>query len=287
MTLASVDVRVYPLADALLPYPSGHLTYALVLDWVRSADPSLAKRCHDDAKFKPFTVSSLTSRVRPEEEQVHIPKYTECRFRFTTLDQRLYDVLSSVVCGLLAKKARLEIAGHTFQLLDVFQEPDSDQEGAPEPGRRSLGRLTSFSELVCLAAPVRTVTLRFHSPTAFRQNLRNLPIPLPLQVFGGLRRKWESYSPVPLPAPLPDEVLDDIVISQLRLSSKLWVYPKHKSVGAVGRCTYELLGKHDEQTLRALSVLADFAFFAGVGYRTTMGMGQCSRIEPNTEGGEQ
>ncbi len=48
-------------------------------------------------------------------------------------------------------------------------------------------------------------------------------------------------------------------------------------VGAAGVVTYELLAAAEAHA-RALHVLADFAFYAGVGYKTTQGMGQSRRL---------
>jgi CRISPR-associated endoribonuclease Cas6 len=45
-------------------------------------------------------------------------------------------------------------------------------------------------------------------------------------------------------------------------------------IGFKGRVTYTYPRQIDAPTRQALNALADFGFFAGVGYKTTMGMGQ-------------
>ncbi|MBI3490961.1 MAG: CRISPR system precrRNA processing endoribonuclease RAMP protein Cas6 [Acidobacteria bacterium] len=44
--------------------------------------------------------------------------------------------------------------------------------------------------------------------------------------------------------------------------------------GFIGTCEYSVGPRAPEDVSRALHLLADFAFFCGVGLKTTMGMGQ-------------
>ncbi|GFP33975.1 hypothetical protein HKBW3S42_02315 [Candidatus Hakubella thermalkaliphila] len=48
-------------------------------------------------------------------------------------------------------------------------------------------------------------------------------------------------------------------------------------IGFQGKCKYTVLSNQNEMT-RYLNILADFAFFAGLGQKTTMGMGQVRRL---------
>jgi CRISPR-associated endoribonuclease Cas6 len=47
----------------------------------------------------------------------------------------------------------------------------------------------------------------------------------------------------------------------------------------VGRVTYHLKDRQNWEMHRQLNLLADFAFYSGVGAKTAMGMGQVRRIE--------
>jgi CRISPR-associated endoribonuclease Cas6 len=75
------------------------------------------------------------------------------------------------------------------------------------------------------------------------------------------------------------EYLDEhVVIKRIDdLQTRMLHYRRAFHVGFVGRVTYGLMA--DDDAVRAqLSVLADFALYAGVGMKTTMGMGQCRRV---------
>jgi len=48
-------------------------------------------------------------------------------------------------------------------------------------------------------------------------------------------------------------------------------------IGGIGRATYSALGG-DRYWLATMQMLADFAFYSGVGVKTTSGMGQVRRV---------
>jgi CRISPR-associated endoribonuclease Cas6 len=55
-------------------------------------------------------------------------------------------------------------------------------------------------------------------------------------------------------------------------------FGSYRQIGFAGECTYEFATDAPGELKRQVSLLADFAFHAGVGYKTTMGMGQAMRI---------
>ncbi|MDP2662237.1 MAG: CRISPR system precrRNA processing endoribonuclease RAMP protein Cas6, partial [Dehalococcoidia bacterium] len=62
-----------------------------------------------------------------------------------------------------------------------------------------------------------------------------------------------------------------------RLSTRLASFGDYSETGFFGHAVYECPSASDEER-RLINTLADFAFFAGVGAKTTMGMGQCRRL---------
>jgi CRISPR-associated endoribonuclease Cas6 len=120
---------------------------------------------------------------------------------------------------------------------------------------------------------------RFLSPTGFKRDNRQIFLPLPELVFGSLLRKWRAllepgaWSGV-------ENALPRIEIQSYRIQShavKLKADAGRKSDrilrGFTGETEYSfraLTGTECE----ALSALSFFAFFAGVGYKTSQGMGE-------------
>jgi len=53
---------------------------------------------------------------------------------------------------------------------------------------------------------------------------------------------------------------------------------RSKLIGCVGAIAFQILGEVDWLTIKQINTLSDFAFYAGVGRKTTMGMGIVRRI---------
>ncbi len=124
-----------------------------------------------------------------------------------------------------------------------------------------------------------TVGLRFYSPTAFRlgNSGLNLPLPLPEQVFQSLLQKWDRFAPVPLELNR-EELKHHLGVARHSLKTRMLDFGTYKQVGFIGNCWFLMDGKTGQPSRQVLHTLADFAFYAGVGRKTTMGMGQVRRI---------
>jgi CRISPR-associated endoribonuclease Cas6 len=124
----------------------------------------------------------------------------------------------------------------------------------------------------------RAVTLEFISPTAFKSQEMQMPLPLPGLVFGSLVERWNAFSAVALDPDLRRFANERVAISRYRLESKP-VPTKNGAlrIGGVGQVTYTALDD-DRYALAGLNILADFALYSGVGVQTTTGMGQCRRV---------
>src|SRR5262249_21418010 len=75
------------------------------------------------------------------------------------------------------------------------------------------------------------------------------------------------------PLPLPAELLERVEMHPTRyqLHTEILQFSKSPQLGFVGTCAFQLHGAPAD--LRLLHVLARAAFFLGVGYKTTQGMG--------------
>jgi len=79
---------------------------------------------------------------------------------------------------------------------------------------------------------------------------------------------------------------EGVVISDYDLKPHQVCFAHHAQRGFVGRCSYDLRGPDEATTVEApltvrqqLLLLAQLAFYCGVGYKTAMGMGQVRRGE--------
>jgi CRISPR-associated endoribonuclease Cas6 len=134
------------------------------------------------------------------------------------------------------------------------------------------------------------VGLEFLSPTAFSFGQRPWGkqiqvLPEPRLVFGSLARAWQAFAPPGLGLEVRRVrayVEENVVIQRLEgLETRMLHFGRYPQVGFVGRVTYRVMDKTSEAAAwrRTMHALAEFSFYAGVGYKTTMGMGQCRAWE--------
>lgn len=72
-----------------------------------------------------------------------------------------------------------------------------------------------------------------------------------------------------------------MTLSRYKLQTRILHFINYQEVGFEGECSFEITDDTDEERLKWLNTLADFAFYCGTGAKTTMGMGQTRRIKPN------
>jgi CRISPR-associated endoribonuclease Cas6 len=121
--------------------------------------------------------------------------------------------------------------------------------------------------------------LEFASPFSFSLGDQRIELmPRPELVFIGLHRKWQEWIGQTTPGQLSaDWLREHVLVSQWELRSRAWRYGKQTQIGSEGRVTYRIFDA-DYDVQYTLSYLADFAFYAGVGRKTTQGMGQVRRV---------
>jgi CRISPR-associated endoribonuclease Cas6 len=154
----------------------------------------------------------------------------------------------------------------------------------------------SFDELYASASETeKQFSFQFATPTFFKRSGGLaypdliVPIPLPDLVFGSLLRNWNQFSPSSF---VETNLLKEICthhfeMTHHRISSQQarLVFPRDGGQyrtttfpGFVGSCSFRLVELHDRTIIKMLNTLADFAFYAGVGAKTTMGFGVAKRI---------
>ena len=97
-------------------------------------------------------------------------------------------------------------------------------------------------------------------------------------------RSWNRYAPEVLridKLAMRDFVTRNVTVSEYNLHTTCLYFPKYAQKGFIGTCSYSIQETTDGSAPQ-LSALAEFARYSGVGYKTTMGMGQ-ARIEESEE----
>jgi CRISPR-associated endoribonuclease Cas6 len=236
---------------------------------VRDADAALAARLHEPDQVKLFTVSSLQGLFRVEGGQALLSSARDYWLRFTSFDPTLSELLASQMIP--PEPAEMSLNGLSYQIRGVA----ADRELHAWAGKTSCEELIRGNLLGDHPPPTK-ITLHFLSPTTFRSGGKNVVWPTPDLVFGSLLNSWNAVSNVSLPPEGRRFASESMAVSHFDLRSRAVSFGRYQSIGCVGTCTYVFLDQ-DEYWMRAMNMLADFALYAGVGYKTTVGMGQTRR----------
>jgi len=275
--LFSSVIRLHALRDGLLPQTQGHFALAAFLDIVRQVDEDLAAVLHDrnarptgtPAGRKPFTLSPLHGLPAPRQGEARLRAGHECWLRVTLAGEALF---GTFIHRFLRGEARPEIrlGAMTFGVSEVLTTP----------GSHPWAGYTTAEALLAEARAEDTIALEFASPFGFSLGDNRVEImPRPELLFGGLSKKWEQWCGLPLPASVErDWLRENVLVSEWRMQSRMLRYDKQPQVGSEGMAMFRLFNA-DTATLCALNALADFAFYAGVGRKTTQGMGQVRRLD--------
>jgi CRISPR-associated endoribonuclease Cas6 len=299
LTLYSTVVKLIAMQDGSLPATQGRLAHAAFLDILRGVDPDLAAALHASSGRKPFTVSPLYGLPRPQDGQVPVRRGRTAWLRFTLLGGELFATFTR---RFLTPSPALATAGHLVPLtgggraegvgptIRMGAVDFAVSEVLTTPGSHAWAGYTPLSALERgwgerrLDAAAWNIDLRFASPTVFSRGTRDglgkwmEPFPSPGLLFGSLAAAWNQVSPRPVDkAAVRAYAEETVVVGLYHMSSRMVRYWGQPQIGATGRVSYLLKDRRDQSMIRTLNRLADFAFYSGVGYKTTMGMGQVRR----------
>lgn len=238
----------------------GQRVNALFLDLVRGADGAMSSRLHDMKASKPYTVSPLIGEMEPMGRgRLMLRPGKPYRLRFTMLDDELIDLWrEGLLPGLQGRILRLgEVDFKIIEARDKIVHADDLYREC----------------IVSRKAPPRRVALAFMSPTAFRSGGYNALFPLPRLIWQSANRAWSEVSRVDFGDDI--HLLADgcVHASRFDLSTHILHFDRSRQLGVVGSCEY-MLATDDHDLRRALHLLARFCEYAGLGMKTTMGMGQ-------------
>jgi CRISPR-associated endoribonuclease Cas6 len=261
--LYSLVLQLAPEAGGVAPAAPGHQVQALFFELVRQVNPDLANDLHASVPGKPFTVAVLPSNGRSGLLEVRVALLAT-------------DLWQPVVQALFQQIARsaLRLGSTALVLYDV---PGT-------PGSHPWAGFDSYTALAGAVVPTDRLKLEFVTPTAISQGTdargrKKLELlPLPGVVFKSIAKRWNLLAPpaVRLEESLIEAAWKDTLVSDYRIQTRTEQMKNGPQKGFVGQCTYEL--PPDPAQQRVLTLLADAAFYLGVGAKTTRGMGLCRRV---------
>lgn len=247
----AIVIQLGAASKKALPPTLGRALHAQVMQWLSLGDSQLAEAVHN-SQDSPLALSGLLGSRRPVGTKAGDAFY----FRVALLHG---DLIYPLLSGLEEWGTEpLSLAQCPFVIRSVDSLPGTH----PWVGAADYGLLAKTPRIS------GDITLSFLSPTSFKQKQDTQPFPLPELVFGNLLRRWNAFAPETLKFPTVEW---HGLTSAYELKTHALKMEGGAEIGCKGWVRYRF---PDSEQSRIATILAHFAFFAGVGRKTAMGMGQ-------------
>lgn len=281
----SLILNLIPQSPIYPNYLTGRHYHALFLNLISSVDRSLGDKLHDANADKAFTLSPLQveqhhnyspktprynySRKSNQLLQVNQPEPispgTSCWWRVSLLDDTLFAKLTPLWLNINPEQP-WHLGSADLFITSILTTAQSTQPWANACSYEQLYQQASDSE--------RVISLNFATPTAFRQGKYDTTLPTRECVFKSLVSRWNKYSGIEF-----EEVnLESVFPSFINIHTEIVPDSRSKFIGIVGEVSYRIMGEVEADEIKRINALADFAIFAGIGRKTTMGMGMVRRV---------
>ncbi len=263
--LTSLVLTLEAPAPALVPRHLGRASHALLLRLIGEREAGLSAELHDSSGPRPFTCSDLLG-ARGVGAARQLSPEQPLWLRYTGLSEAVSQHLLALAA---APPESVDLDGQRLKITGATLDPARHPWAGMESYRSLCDR-----HLHAPGPPTRRLEMVHASPTTFRSQGTNIPLPLPYLVFGSLLGRWQALAPVAVSPDTRRYVQEMVVLSRYRLRTRsVQLEGGALQMGFVGQSGYALLNA-DRYWANALSLLTAYSFYAGLGAHTTMGMGQ-------------
>ena len=256
-----------PIEEGTLPVTNGHLVHGAFFSLIRASHPDIADKWHNNDPYRPFTLSGI---IFPSHlchnRKILINKNSEYSFRITCLTEEAINIVQAALTSssiLRIQNIKFKITGLSTKTHKLTGKTNYDflyHKWLKNNSRQS-----------------KKIKFNFHSPTAFKAGNINMVLPDIKRIFDSLTWRWNFFqtSGNMLPEVTASDWHDTWIISHFNLQSRILDFGNHKQLGFKGLFTLSLKDNSEDakHIARLGCLLADYAFYAGIGYGTTKGMG--------------
>jgi CRISPR-associated endoribonuclease Cas6 len=256
-TLHAIVIELSAAQRGVFPTTLGRAIQAQVLAWLSLANPAIAQMIHD-SQDNPISLSGLLGHRRSNGD---VREGDSFSIRISLLQGSLIHPLLQGI-DLWGNKT-ITLGKCAFVLRGV----------AAMPGTHAAVGSSSYELLFKTPRSQDDITLQFQSPTSFKQEIGIQPFPLPELVFGGLLRRWNLFAGSDYQIP---PIVWRAVVSAAEIKTHALQMESAAEIGSQGWVRYRF---PDSSQSQIAAVLAYFSFFAGVGRKTSRGMGQTQLLQ--------
>lgn len=266
--LSSFVIELTTLEPISLNGYGGETIHGLFFEILKDYSEKVAEYLHNEnRKSKPFSLSGILEKKVKTGGKLLLDSEEDASFKISILEEELIPDILAAFGKALNLKTKFPLANGRIVIKNINYQENSS------PWVRSSLYPKLFEE----ARPNDKIKLRFISPTSFRSKGKQCTLPEPSLIFSSLLGKWNSFSGIRFNKDFLEK-LDGVYPSQFELRSELIQFSNYKIIGFRGIVEYRFGKEFTSEERRVINTLADFAFYAGVGYKTTMGMGQTVRL---------
>lgn len=274
-SLHALVIQLIAQEAGALPGTVGELAHAAFYAAVQAVDPVLSQQMHDAQNRSAFSLSPPYGYWQsPADGRIHVSQGQEGWLRLGLLDDRLFTIFLQHL--LTSSRPTLRLGDVHFAISQVFGSPGSH----PWVGYTTLDELRAQAD-----TPDRWV-LQFESPTAIRwgeadNGARRVEIfPQPRMAIAGLRTRWDRMTGETWGRDFEEWVERNVVVGRIwRWETQTFPYARQTYIGGLGKLEYRLLDTRHTGNVAHLNRLLHFAFYTGIGYKTTHGLGQVRVLE--------
>jgi CRISPR-associated endoribonuclease Cas6 len=257
MQIQKILVRLICREPGLIKGHAGAELHGLFFKALENANIELAEAVHQ-MQYKPFIIGPLVGKINRRNGVAQVELGEIYSFSLTTLTAQTTSSLPLILEHIGQNK--LVIGGAAFSFIEAKVLIDNNY---------------TYFDFMSGSKPNSRITMEFVSPTCFRSSGQQLIFPEPGLVFGSLLDRWNFFSDLPL----PKLDLSLINVTKYELKTTMVQFNNYNLIGFKGTCTFTLPSDTQEVIRWAINTLANFATVVGVGYKTTMGMGQVRLIK--------
>ncbi|MTI96771.1 MAG: CRISPR-associated endoribonuclease Cas6 [Firmicutes bacterium] len=218
------------------------------------ANNAVATKIHD-TDSNPFSLSPLRGSGQRSKGRFHLESGQRYFFTVAALNREMSEALIPML-EQVRPEHNLRLGSATCRWLKWTLLLESD-----------------YQKLKTRPGEAKHLTIRFSSPTSFRSQGQQLLFPEPQLVFNSLKERWNRCAPECLNLP---ELDTRLMVSRYQLETSFIKFSKYGQLGFTGSVEYTFAPYIEPDVKKTIIALAHYAAFAGIGYKTGMGMGEAS-----------
>ncbi|OKH17964.1 CRISPR-associated endoribonuclease Cas6 [[Limnothrix rosea] IAM M-220] len=276
----SLIINFVPRSPLLKTHLNGRNLHALFLDLVSSVDKELGTSLHQQQSEKAFTLSPVQIKLNRKLLQWSYRKAiaagTPCWWRVTLLDDSLFGKLAHLWLN-VNRQEPWQLGSARLDIVSILSNPQPQQPWANFISYEKLYEQALDGTDSQTSQAAKKINFRFCTPTAFRKSKYDVSLPDRDLIFRSLLKRWNQYSQNPFE--FTETIFESIYPSFFNIKTEIVGDKRSKFIGCMGDISFSILGDVDPQIIKQINTLANFSFYAGVGRKTPMGMGQVNRYQ--------